>query len=168
MASQKVLLPGSERQPVGTRVADQSPDEVIEVSIILKPKSPLPAPHAGGPIVSRHEFAAKYGADPAAVEKIKEFAAENHLTVTEVSSARRTVKLEGTASDLMTAFSASLEICDTREIATAREPAESKCLQMWPRPYRLFLASIPARRRGLSFASGRWPRQPPSPTPRRR
>ena len=40
----KVPLSGSERQPIGTRVGDQPTDEIIEVSVILKPKVRATAP----------------------------------------------------------------------------------------------------------------------------
>ena len=91
-------------QPIGTRVGDQPDDETIEVSVILKPKARAVVPHAGGAAVSREEFAAKHGADSAAIEKVKQFAKENNLTVGEVSAERRTVKLEGTAANMAQRF----------------------------------------------------------------
>ena len=108
MSSSKVTLAGSERQPIGTRVGDQADDETIEVSVILKPKVRAAVPHAGGASVSREEFAAKHGAESAAIEKVKEFAKENDLTVTEVSPERRTVKLEGSAANMARAFEVTL------------------------------------------------------------
>jgi kumamolisin len=106
MNSRKITLAGSERQPIGTRVADQPNDETIEVSIIIKPKTRA---QVGGVAVSREEFAAKHGADGAAIEKVKEFAKEYDLSVTEVSAARRTVKLEGTAANMRRAFEVKLD-----------------------------------------------------------
>jgi kumamolisin len=109
MNSNKVVLPGSERQPVGKRVGAQPSDETIEVSIILKPKSRAAGIEKGGAHVSREEFAAKHGADSAAIEQVKQFAKENQLTVSEISPERRTVKLEGTAANMMKAFEVQLE-----------------------------------------------------------
>jgi kumamolisin len=109
MNSNKVTLPGSERQPIGLRVGDQSGEEMIEVSIIFKPKSRAPVPQNGGASVTREEFEAKYGADGAAIEKIKQFAKENHLALGEVSAARRTVKLDGTAAEMTKAFGVKLD-----------------------------------------------------------
>jgi kumamolisin len=108
MNPKKITLPGSERQPVGTRVGDQPTDEMIEVSVILKPKQRVVVPMAGGSTVSREEFAAKHGAASSAIDKIKQFAKENNLTVAEVSPERRTVKLKGTAADMMRAFDTKL------------------------------------------------------------
>ncbi|MGA2602225.1 MAG: protease pro-enzyme activation domain-containing protein, partial [Bryobacteraceae bacterium] len=105
----KVTLAGSTRQPVGNRVGDQANDEMIEVSLILKPKARAVAPQKGGATVSREEFAAKHGADSAAIEKVKQFAKVNNLTVGEVSAERRTVKLEGTAANMIKAFEVKLD-----------------------------------------------------------
>jgi kumamolisin len=104
MSSGKVTLGGSERHPVGTRVGDQPDDEMMEVSVILKPKSRPLAPHQGGQVLSREQFAASHGADGGAIDKVKQFAQENKLKVTEVSVERRTVTLEGTAGNMRRAF----------------------------------------------------------------
>jgi kumamolisin len=109
MSIEKVTLPGSERRPIGTRVGDQPGDEMIEVSVILMPKVRAALPHAGGASVSREEFAAKHGADISAINQVKQFAKENNLTVGEVSAERRTVKLAGTASDMIRAFEVKLD-----------------------------------------------------------
>jgi kumamolisin len=109
MSSQKAIVPGSNRQPIGTRVGDQPNDEMIEVSIILKPKTRAAAPAKGGVAVSRDEFAAKNGADSAAIEKVKKFAKENGLNVSEVSPERRVVKVEGTAANMVRAFEVKLD-----------------------------------------------------------
>jgi kumamolisin len=109
MATNKLVLAGSELQPIGTRIGDQPVDEKIEVSIILKPKERAPLPGASGASVSREQFAARYGADENAIEQVKKFAQENNLTVTAVSPERRTVKLEGTAADMIRAFDIQLE-----------------------------------------------------------
>jgi kumamolisin len=83
---------------------------MIEVSVILKPKQQRALPHAGGAMVSRKEFASTYGAASAAIESIEKFAKENNLTVSEVSAERRTVKLEGTAANMMRAFDVQLDV----------------------------------------------------------
>jgi kumamolisin len=108
MNSKKVTLVGSERQPIGTRVGDQPQNETIEVSVILKPKARAQAPLDGGATVTREEFAAKHGADTADIAKVKEFAKEYNLSVGETSVERRTVKLEGTAAEMTSAFGVNL------------------------------------------------------------
>jgi kumamolisin len=112
MKSKMVTLAGSERQPIGKRVGDQPGNETIEISVILKPKRRAVAPRKGGAYISREEFATKYGASGAAIEKVKSFAEANGLTVGEVSAERRTVKLAGTAANMMRAFEVKLERCE--------------------------------------------------------
>jgi kumamolisin len=109
MSANKVTLAGSERQPIGTRVGDQPGDEMIEVSVILKPKTRAVVPRTGGAAVSREEFAAKHGADSSAIDKVKQFAKENNLTVGEISIERRTIKLAGTAANMIRAFEIKLD-----------------------------------------------------------
>ena len=72
------------------------------MSVILKPKV-----RATGE-VSREEFAKANGADPAVVTKLEAFAKEHGLNVGEVSLARRTVKISGTAAQLTSAFNVEL------------------------------------------------------------
>ena len=109
MDSKKVPLPGSERHPAGTRVGDVVDDEAVEVSVILKPKARVETPHAGGAVLSREEFAAAYGADPAAIERVEAFAKEHNLRVVEIAPERRTVRLEGSAADMSKAFEVPFE-----------------------------------------------------------
>jgi kumamolisin len=109
MASKKVPLPGSERLPAGTPAGDVPSDEVVEVSVILKPKTPMETPRDGGGVISREEFAAKYGADPAVIDQVTALAREYNLTVTEVAPERRTVRLQGTAAEMSKAFGCSFE-----------------------------------------------------------
>jgi kumamolisin len=113
MASKKVPLPGSERRPVGARVGAVPDDEVMEISVILKPMTRIEAPQPGAPAISREEFAARYGADPGAIDQVQAFAKQYNLTVTEVAPERRTVKLEGTAANMSKAFEVPFERFET-------------------------------------------------------
>jgi len=109
MATKKVQLPGSERQPIGTKVGEIPPDEMIEISVILKPMARAAVPPAGGASMSRQEFAAKHGADPSTIAKVQAFAKEYGLTVSETAAERRTVKLEGTFDNMRRAFGVQME-----------------------------------------------------------
>jgi kumamolisin len=109
MTSEKVPLAGSERQPVGTRVGELPTDEIIEVSVILKPKARAQSARATDVTMSRQQFAANHGADEDAIAKVTDFAKEYNLTVTEESPKRRTVKLAGTIADMRRAFGVQLE-----------------------------------------------------------
>jgi kumamolisin len=89
--------------------APVDPNERIEISVMLKPRRPLEELEArlnqpGAAVLSREEFAASYGADPADVAKVEAFARQHTLEVVESSPARRTVRLAGTAKDISAAL----------------------------------------------------------------
>ena len=119
-ARQFNVIAGSERKPVrGARlIHDAHPDQVIEVSIRLRSKteakrkeliSALEKP--GFKHLSRAEFENAHGADPADLEKIKQFAQEFGLQVRQTGTelARRTVVLSGTVSNFQKAFNVELK-----------------------------------------------------------
>src|SRR5208282_4017276 len=98
------VISGSERQPVrGARLIHNShPDQTIEVSIRLRPKSEVKhrelrsaLDKPGFKQLSRTEFENAHGADPADLNQIKKFAQEYGLKVRETGTelARRTVML---------------------------------------------------------------------------
>ena len=114
------VISGSERQPVrGARLIHNShPDQIIEVSIRLRPKSE--AKHRelrsalekpGFKQMSRAEYENAHGADPADLNQIKKFAQEFGLKVHETGTelARRTVMVDGTVSNLQKAFNVELK-----------------------------------------------------------
>jgi kumamolisin len=114
------VISGSERKPVrGARlIHDAHPDQLIEVSIRLRSKaeskrkelkSALEKP--GFAQIPRAEYEATQGADPADVEKIKQFAKEYGLKIRETGTelARRTVVLSGTVSNFQKAFNVELK-----------------------------------------------------------
>ncbi len=115
-----VPLPGSERKlPTAAReVGAPDPNERILVSVLLRPRSPLEELASGKAMgsslprerqyLTREEFAARYGADPADAAKVEAFASQQNLTVVETSLARRTVVLSGTIADLSAAFGVKL------------------------------------------------------------
>src|SRR5215469_15097826 len=106
-------LPGSERlsPPNATQVGPADPSARVRVSVYLRPRGSTPnttqdatppdssgaeaAPIAEQPL-SRQEFAARFGADPADIARVEQFAREHHLAVVETSIPRRVVVLEGT------------------------------------------------------------------------
>jgi kumamolisin len=108
MAKEMVAIPGSNRTALGTRVSEIPNDEVLTVSVILKPKTPVAVPAVGEPLLSREQFAKAHGASADSIEKVEQFAASNGLKVVEVSLARRTIRLEGTVEKLTEAFGTQL------------------------------------------------------------
>lgn len=103
--SDRRLVPGSRRTGV---VSD---DAFVEVTVIVRPRAPLPTQRETGrtPLGERHyltrrEFSAAYGAHPQDLAEIGAFAASHGLTVRQVSVARRTVVVSGSAGRMSEAF----------------------------------------------------------------
>jgi kumamolisin len=113
-------LPGSESTPApGARALGASDEnEKLSVTIVLRRRSagpPVPGPEhyretppAQRPRLSEAEFAARYGADPAEMDKVTAFARREGLSVDETNAARRTVVVAGTVAQFNKAFDISL------------------------------------------------------------
>jgi kumamolisin len=102
--TEHIVLPGARV------VRPTDPHQLLEVSVILKHRKALPKIEDGIQTMSHTDFANIYGADPAQVDKIRQFARENNLQVLERGDEvmRRTVTLAGTASRMEKAFGVEL------------------------------------------------------------
>ena len=121
----RVPVPGSEREPVpGSRAVDGAPaDERIEVTVLVRRKpgtEALPSPGLVTERLSREEFDARYGADPADIQRVEGFAAAHGLEVVEASTARRSVVLSGTVEQMSVAFGVDLRRYEHPEAGTYR------------------------------------------------
>jgi hypothetical protein len=113
-------LEGSERRPPPKAefLGPADPKETLSVTIVLRrrpdgPPVPDPSFFAATPPSQRRrmstdEFAAKYGAAPADIDRVTEFAKAHGLTVVETHPARRTVVASGTVAEMNEAFAVSL------------------------------------------------------------
>ncbi len=126
MASRKYAkVAGSERQPMqgATRTGSADPNEAMQITLVLRPRASgqkgtaLADLIARGKRISREEYAAQYGADPADVQKVAAFASEFGLTMANVNLPARTVQLNGTCA----AFSKAFQV----ELANYKHPAGS-------------------------------------------
>jgi len=110
--SAKVPLKGSERVLLaGSRaIGPTDPHQLIEISVILKHRQALSAARPTGKFMTHSEFASQCGADPASVDKIRQFAKDNNLQMLERGDEilRRTVTLAGTAAAMEKAFGVEL------------------------------------------------------------
>jgi len=111
-AQKRVDLPRTKRgQPSNANdIGRTDPQQAISVSVIVKRKNPLNLRALGGRILSREEFDAQYGADPASFDLLREFAAQHALAVDESASSltRRTLVLRGPAQAMEAAFGVEL------------------------------------------------------------
>jgi kumamolisin len=111
--AKKISVKGAEHINLpGTRaIGPTDPHQLVEISVVLKNRKPLPAPQEEGrPLMSHNDLAKTYGADPAQVDKIRQFARESNLQMLERGDEvlRRTVTLAGTAAAMEKAFSIEL------------------------------------------------------------
>jgi kumamolisin len=113
-----VLIRGSRKQPLpgATEIAPAPRDERLEVTVRLRPKTPLPkasamlkASSAPIPTLSHEEFNKNYGANPRDVAQIRKFAKENSLSIVRESLSRRSVMLSGTVEEFNKAFQVKLK-----------------------------------------------------------
>ena len=111
MSTERVAVRGSERiAPLDSNVIGVAdPNAEVSVTIVVRRRTEeLPAP--GSRPIARHKFAELYGADPADVEQIEQFAAEYDLTVGEVDLSRRSIAISGTVADMNEAFGTELRV----------------------------------------------------------
>src|SRR4051794_25254564 len=102
----RVSLPDSYKQAPrhAKRGGKTSPDERVEITIRLRRKPGAAEPRTGSKPLTREQFREGYGADPADLEKIEDFAEEYELDVLQTSLAQRSVRLSGTAAAMQAAF----------------------------------------------------------------
>ncbi len=113
-------LAGSERHPLpGARpVGKADPDERFEAAVVVRPREGAALAErsrrlAGGdrsqPHLKREEFARQFGAAPADLGAVEQFAKAHGLTVVQQDPARRTVVLSGTVAQFNDAFGVDLQ-----------------------------------------------------------
>ena len=125
MMKNRKVIPGSEKRmlPSAKVIGKLDSDKRIEITVLVRRRNSesgdgetgraamrlgtrLPAERR---YLSREEFAATHGADPADLAKIDAFAHEHNLTVVQTSIPRRMVKLAGSIADVMAAFRTNLK-----------------------------------------------------------
>ena len=113
-------LAGSERQPMpGARPAGKAdPGERLEAAVVVRPRAGAARDDrarrlAGGERPQRHltreEFAGQFGADPADLAAVEQFARSHGLVLVQQDPARRTVVLSGTVAQFNDAFGVDLQ-----------------------------------------------------------
>jgi kumamolisin len=113
--SKYAKLPGSERQPMqgATESGSLDPKELMQVTVVLRPRAgehtqQLNEMIAQGKRVSREEYTARYGADPADVQAVLAFAGHFGLAMSNLNLGARSVTLSGTCADFANAFQVKL------------------------------------------------------------
>src|SRR5271165_604811 len=89
--SNYVALPNSDKKPLAGAQETGMPDpnELMQVSIYVRPKSSTPLPTNPSTPMTREQYASTYGADQADIDQIVAFAQANGLTVVQTDLTRR-------------------------------------------------------------------------------
>ncbi len=122
-SSTRSAVKGSERKlPHGCASAgDVDASAIARVSIVLRPKKPLPDITSGvAKTMSREEFAREHGASHEDIAAVEAFVKSAGLHVVESDSARRTIEVEGTVASLAKAFEANLSLYEDAHGRTFR------------------------------------------------
>jgi kumamolisin len=110
-------LVGSEKVPVpgARRLGPAAPGELVDVTVLLRgARPPFAQPPGARGHLTREEYASLHGAAPDDFAAVAGFAAQHGLDVSDVSLAKRTMKLTGTAAQLSDAFQVQLS-CSTTD-----------------------------------------------------
>lgn len=86
------------------KVGPADPGAPVELTIILKPKAPIPTALGPGKHLRREEFEANYASDSAVFQAVVSYAQEHGLTLVGGDEAHHEVKLAGPASAAIAAF----------------------------------------------------------------
>jgi kumamolisin len=117
-APNRVPVAGSERglPPGDSRVGDVDPQSEVELTVYLRPRSPVDwvdAESARAPALrrlpTREDWADMHGASDEDLRAVASFAHDAGLTVTDLDSARRAVHLRGRLQAATDAFEATVE-----------------------------------------------------------
>lgn len=110
--SSHVPLQGSRRaHPIGSMPAGHpAPDEIIQLTLILRRRCAAPDPDSIGRHLSHSELAGLHGADPADLQVVLDFVHAHHWSIVSIDEAARSVVISGWLGDFANAFLADLEL----------------------------------------------------------
>lgn len=111
--SAKVELNGSQRQvPQGVKSTPVNASDVIEVTIKLRRRNPIETfindPGRQDHFLSHEEYEKQFGASPADIDLVEEYAHQHDLTIVASSVAERSIVLKGSLENFSRAFNVFL------------------------------------------------------------
>ncbi len=116
-----VRLPGSARAPLAnaTPAGPLDTAERADLTLVLRRRAELPADVVAGPtVLTSHELAEQYGADPADTGLVRQTLTGLGLEITEVHPASRRIKVAGTLGDLSRVFGVTLQLVSSPDPVT--------------------------------------------------
>ncbi len=139
-------VPGSAREPVAKATADRpvDPGEVIEVTVVLRRRAPVPTDLVEGPdTIGNPHLGASYGADGRDIDAVRTVLADAGLSIGAVDEPSRRMQVFGPASAVAAVFGATL----TR--TTSPDPTTGRLLE---HRHRIGELSVPAELDGVVVA----------------
>src|SRR5579863_722214 len=117
----QIPLKGSTRHALANaRVIGETPPGEFQVTVMTRRRAELPrdGAHVAERVrdrtyLTRDQHTARYGADPADLQKVEAFASQNGLRVVGSSAAHRAVTLMGTPAAYSKAFGVKLQMCES-------------------------------------------------------
>src|ERR1035437_6792453 len=107
----RVTLPASQKgAPKNAKLAAAklSPAERVEITVRVRRKPGAGTPTIGATPLTREQYREAYGADPADIEKIENFANAHGLDIVQSSVSQRAVRLSGAVAAMQGAFGVRL------------------------------------------------------------
>ena len=99
------FVPSYRHAPHQPRLGDVDPAGQIQLTIVLRPATPLDAAtHAGGPGISRETYRALHATPDDAIARVRKVAKQFGLSVAYADATAHTVKLRGTYAQAIAAF----------------------------------------------------------------
>jgi len=120
-ASSRLPVPGSTRSPVSAAASGRpvDPAEVIEVTVVLRRRAPVPAQLVQGPdTVDQSVLGAAYGADRTDVELVRSVLLGTGLAVDGVDEPSRRMQVSGPAAAVAAAFGTMLTRTASPDLVT--------------------------------------------------
>jgi kumamolisin len=116
-AADRPTLPGSTRRPIADAQSLGPLDaaEPLDATLVLRRRTPLPAPAGRPEPMSREEFADTHGADPADVETVTAALTAEGLRVTAVDLPSRRLQVTGDVGTFSRVFGVGLERVESRD-----------------------------------------------------
>ncbi len=111
MSSQVILRDSHREHPADSvPVGKPAPDKPIQITIILRRRNPVSEYRSLDVHLSHAELTGLYGADPADIRAIEDFAAERNFSVVNINPGARTIALSGPFAAMAAAFGADVEL----------------------------------------------------------
>ncbi len=111
MSSHVILRDSHREHPSGSvSVGQPASDEPTQITVVLRRRTPVSDDCCLDMHLSHAEFAGLYGAEPADIRALEDFAAEHGFSVVSINVGARTVVLSGPCAGMAAAFGADVEL----------------------------------------------------------